>query len=462
MASPPLPAIASTTATLSPLFLPSPRLKSLNSWYMIHNHLVNYTWEAGYCASDDVEDIIRWFIAHGLPALGYRRANFDDCVVVGRDAAGDLIPDPAAFPYGVLNVSRRYAALGFSTGFYTVRGDTTCASGPPPRIERPGSAGHEAQDARWWVSQGIDYIKSDTCGAPQVPYTVMRDALNATGAPVFLSMCEPGEGPATAPFGRAWGNGWRTDIDDGGLWRPILQNVNTNAALYNFSGCDEQHHDDGLGCGFNDMGLLMVGGGMSAAQDRSHMALWAIMMSKLLISVDVRKMDAASVALISNAELIAIDQDAAKLQGQRVIPPLNASRARADVARIAAWKAAHLAGGSWKAAGRAAELLRADAPDAGAVPGTEDDDVLRDGGRVEVWQRQLDGGDWALLLFNNGIAAGAPVACTGACWARMGWAPGARVAVRDVLARTDNGTAADGFTATVAVNDTVLLRLAAA
>jgi hypothetical protein len=287
----------------------------------------------------------------------------------------------------------------------------------------------------------------------------MRDALNATGVDIFFSMCEPGNGPQTAPVGRSWGNAWRTDIDDGGLWRPILQNVNTNAALYNYSGCEEQRGHDGFGCGWNDMGLLMVGGGMSYDQDVSHIALWAIMASKLLVSVDPRKWAPWSLSLVGNAEIIAIDQDSLKLQGQRVIPPVNVSRALADRARINEWKARNLAGGSWRASGRSLELLRGGA-DAGAVPGTEDDDVLRAGGRAEVWQRQLAGGDWALALFNNGMAE-ATLTCDGACWARM-WPAGGAVAVRDVVARTDNGTATGAFSATVRTNGTVLVRLSKA
>lgn len=85
--------------------------------------------------------------------------------------------------------------------------------------------------------------------------------------------------------------------------------MDINAALYNYSGCDEQHPESPTwGCGFNDMGLLMVGGGMTADQDVSHMCLWAVLMSKLLISVDPRKMNNASLALLKNTEIIAIDQ----------------------------------------------------------------------------------------------------------------------------------------------------------
>jgi len=80
-----------------------------------------------------------------------------------------------------------------------------------------------------------------------------------------------------------------------------------------------------------------------------------------------------------------------------------------------------------------------------------------------VWQRQLVNDEWALLLFNNGMPGGpTTVSCTGACWARMGFAPGASVTVRDVIARTDNGTTSDGFAAAVRTNATVLVRLSAA
>ena len=223
----------------------------VNTWYAFHENLVNYTWRAGYVLSEDV-------IAHqavvaelGLRDLGYTRLNFDDCIVTGRDPATHaLIPDAAAFPQGPLSVSQRLGAMGYSMGWYTVRGATTCASGPPPRIERPGSAGFELLDARTYASWGVSYLKDDTCGAPETPYPVMGQALNASGSAIFFSLCEPGAGPVNSPIGRSMGNGWRIDEDDGGLWRPILDNVNMNAPLFPFPGCDEQHGMDGHGCGW--------------------------------------------------------------------------------------------------------------------------------------------------------------------------------------------------------------------
>ena len=219
-----------------------PPLQGINSWYMIHRHLVNYVWAQppGYCASCDVLDILAYMNAHGFRELGYSYANFDDCIVTGRTATThELIPDALAFPEGPLIVSQQMAKLGWKMGWYTVRGATTCASGPPPRLERPGSAGFEVLDAATYASWGVTYLKdgacarvaalptssflthhhypsTDSCGPPNTPYSVMGAALNASGAHSFYTLCAPGAGPVTALTGRATGNGWRVDEDDGG------------------------------------------------------------------------------------------------------------------------------------------------------------------------------------------------------------------------------------------------------
>ena len=133
---------------------------------MFHSHLTNYQWQGNYSVSEDAISLAAWMVEKGFPALGYTRANFDDCIVVGRDAdSHTLIPDPKAFPFGVLNVSQRFAALGFSMGWYTVRGNTTCASGPPPRLERPGSFSFETLDAHTYASWGVQYLKVCSWGA---------------------------------------------------------------------------------------------------------------------------------------------------------------------------------------------------------------------------------------------------------------------------------------------------------
>jgi len=154
--------------------------------------------------SEDALALAVWMKSQGFMELGYTRANFDDCIVVGRDPSTHaLIPDPKAFPYGVLDVSKRFGDLGYQMGWYTVRGDTTCASGPPPRIERPGSNASKKLDAETYASWGVAYLKDDTCGGPNVPYQVMRDALNSSGTQVFFRCVSQATGPRPPPWAAA-------------------------------------------------------------------------------------------------------------------------------------------------------------------------------------------------------------------------------------------------------------------
>jgi hypothetical protein len=91
-----------------------------NSWYAVHNHLtpVNYTWEPGYVLADDLKNITQWFIQHNFLANGYNRINLDDCIVVGRDPTTNvLLPDPQAFPEGVLNLANWLGNEGFLFGW---------------------------------------------------------------------------------------------------------------------------------------------------------------------------------------------------------------------------------------------------------------------------------------------------------------------------------------------------------
>jgi len=225
--------------------------------------------------------------AKGLAAAGYTYLDLDDCIVVGRDANGTLIPDPQAFPDGMRALSDWAHGHGFKLGAYTDRGELTCSCWAGG-LKRPGSYGHEKQDAAWYAANGIDALKEDSCnvptGAPPAmqQYAIMRDALNATGRPVFFNLCWAS--PSSAMTGRAVGNEWRIGEDDGGGWGPILVNVNTDERLAGYSGCVPT--PQGLSCGFNDPGLLLVGSPeLTAAQSRSHMGLWAILAAKLLISV---------------------------------------------------------------------------------------------------------------------------------------------------------------------------------
>jgi alpha-galactosidase len=158
----------------------------------------------------------------GLVKLGYTYLNLDDGIVeVERDANGDLIPDRKGFPNGFSALAADLGALGLKFGVYTDRGTQTCGG-------RAGAFGHEAQDAAFYARNGILYLKEDSCNASQdhqtafAEYAAMRDGLNATGVPIFFSLCS--WEAWYAPVGHALGNSWRTGPDDIN-WHGVLGNV---------------------------------------------------------------------------------------------------------------------------------------------------------------------------------------------------------------------------------------------
>ena len=248
-------------------------------------------------------------VSEGLAALGYTYLNVDDCWSAGRDAAGRLVPDPKAFPQGMKPLVDYVHSKGLRFGIYADRGDATCAG-------YEGSLGHEAVDAQTWADWGVDYLKEDSCFASTdhatafAQYDSMRRALNATGRPIFLSLC--GWNAWYAPRGAGLGNSWRIagDADD---WPHIYAAARTNEALARWAGPG----------GFNDPDML-VGSNTAAAahitpaQQRTQFSLWAVMAAPLLIGAPITSMTPHDLATYSNRRVIAVNQDRLGLQGEVV------------------------------------------------------------------------------------------------------------------------------------------------
>jgi alpha-galactosidase len=128
-------------------------------------------------------------VSLGLRDKGYKYVNLDDGIVeVQRDANGDLVPDKVGFPNGFKALADYVHSQGMLFGVYTDRGTLTCGG-------RAAASGHEFQDAAFYARNDIDYVKQDSCNAPQDhptafhEYGLMRDGLNATGRSIFFSLC---------------------------------------------------------------------------------------------------------------------------------------------------------------------------------------------------------------------------------------------------------------------------------
>ena len=262
------------------------------------------------------EDLIRQMadamIDEGLLEAGYVYLNMDDCWHGQRDADGFIQADPQKFPSGIKALSDYVHSKGLKFGIYSDAGRKTCGG-------RPGSYGHEYQDAIQYARWGVDYLKYDWCETdninPKGAYPLMSDALRAAGRPIFLSMCEWG---SSAPW--TWasevGHSWRSTGDicavfDKGKTRSwehsVLSILDQNAKLRKYAGPDH----------WNDPDMLEVGNGMSVAEDRAHFSLWCMMAAPLMLGNDITNMTQETRDIILNKDAIAVDQDTLGVQGLR-------------------------------------------------------------------------------------------------------------------------------------------------
>jgi alpha-galactosidase len=262
-----------------------------------------------------VRDSADAMVSSGMRDAGYQYVVIDDCWHGPRDANGFITADPQRFPSGIKALADYVHSRGLKFGIYSDAGRLTCGG-------RPGSQGHEYQDALTYARWGADYLKYDWCNTgdrnAQEAYALMADALRASGRGIVFSMCEWGTAKPWL-WAKNIGNLWRTtgDISDdfstkqkGHDWEhPMLLLLDLNEPLWPFAGPGH----------WNDADMLEVGnGGMTPTEYRSHFSLWAMMASPLMAGNDVAHMDATTRSILLNSDVIAIDQDSLGVQGHRV------------------------------------------------------------------------------------------------------------------------------------------------
>ena len=255
------------------------------------------TWNKFGC--DISEDLIKGSVdtimGLGLDKIGYKYVNLDDCWhLLERTEDGHMIPDPERFPNGMKPLGDYIHANGLHFGIYSCAGTMTCA-------HRAGSLYHEDIDAQDFADWGVDYLKYDNCFNDSISgmtrYPIMRDALLATGRPIFYSLCQWGEenvwqwGPETA-------NSWRTtqDIFDG--WPSIEYNFREN----------QKHFERAGPGGWNDPDMLEVGnGGLTLDEEKTHFAMWALAKAPLIMGCDLTTVSKDSLDILTNVDLIAVN-----------------------------------------------------------------------------------------------------------------------------------------------------------
>ena len=298
-------AAASSQAAPPPKLAATPPM-GWNSW----NHFAGKIDDAGVRAQADA------MVSSGMRDAGYRYINIDDTWQGERDAGGEIHPN-ARFP-DMKALADYVHAKGLKIGIYSSPGPKTCAG-------FEGSQGHEDQDARTYAAWGMDYLKYDLCslGTAMIAtgslekaqaielaaYQKMGAALAATGRPIVYSLCQYGVAQVWRWGGSVGGNLWRTtgDIEDR---FPRMAAIGFGqAGLARFAKPGQ----------WNDPDMLEIGnGGMNAVEYRTHMSLWALLAAPLLAGNDLSKMTPETLAILTHREVIAIDQDPAGRQGDRV------------------------------------------------------------------------------------------------------------------------------------------------
>ncbi|WIM92832.1 lectin [Actinoplanes oblitus] len=245
-------------------------------------------------------------VSSGMAAAGYRYVNIDDCWSQRtRNGSGDLVPDPQKFPNGMKALADYVHGKGLKIGIYSSAGLTTCAG-------YPASLNNEQRDAKLWASWGIDYLKYDNCGdtqgkSGQQRYTAMRDALATSGRPILFAICNWGT-DSVGSWGPATGNSWRTTGDIAGNWNSVMGILDSQPGWMSYS-------KPGA---WNDPDMLEVGNGLSDTESRAHFSLWAVLNAPLIAGNDLRTMSAATKAILTNTEVIGVNQDWGGRQGNRI------------------------------------------------------------------------------------------------------------------------------------------------
>jgi len=364
----------------------------------------------------DVRGMADAMASNGMKAAGYVYINIDDTWERDRDANGAIrtnnkFPDMKALADYV-------HSKGLKLGIYSSPGPKTCAG-------YEASYGHELQDAQQYVAWGIDYLKYDWCSAGGV-YDTSKENFRATEEAVYAkmghalleatkksprkivySLCEYGDNNVGEWGAKVGGNVWRTTGDIRDAWQSMVSNG------FNLQVGREKFANPGH---WNDPDMLEIGNGhMTDTEYQTHMSLWCLLASPLLAGNDLRDMKPGILEILTNKEVIAVDQDKLGKQAVRVSPPTTADE-RDSVSKT----------------------------QRGSTTG----------GMVQVFSRPLADGGHAVGLFNLGDAA----AKVTAKWSDVGIAGSHKV--RDLWKHADLGAFKDEFSADVPSHGVVMIRIA--
>lgn len=268
-----------------------------------------------------IKEMADAMVSSGMKDAGYEYIFIDDGWQGGRDNKNNIIPDANKFPSGIKALADYVHSKGLKLGIYSDAAQLTCAG-------YTASLDFENQDAKTFASWGIDYLKYDYCHAPddpitaQVRYKKIADALRKSGRNICLGICEWGGRKPWLWAASVGGQLWRTTADVRDSWKSMLYIVDINSELYPYAGPGHWNDPDMLIVGLrgNKGPAGELGGiGCTDTEYQSNMSLWSMMAAPLIATNDLRTMNDKIKEILTNTEIIALNQDAAGKQAERKI-----------------------------------------------------------------------------------------------------------------------------------------------
>jgi alpha-galactosidase len=281
------------------------------------------SWNVWAGAVDDkkVRDAADYMVKSGLAAHGFQYINIDDTWEDKRDEKG-AVQSNSKFP-DMKALADYVHSKGLKLGIYSSPGPTTCAG-------FTASYQHEDQDAATYAKWGIDYLKYDYCSYGSIakndsleelqkPYQVMRDSLDKCGRDIVYSFCEYGTGNVWEWGEKLGGNTWRTTGDISDNWASMSANGFSQDGHEKFAGPGHWNDPDMLVVGKVGWGPSIHNTHLSPNAQITHITLWCLQSSPLLIGCDMSQLDKFTLDLLTNDEVLAVDQDPlGKPAGRRV------------------------------------------------------------------------------------------------------------------------------------------------
>ena len=254
-----------------------------------------------------VKEVADAMVAAGLADAGYQYVVIDDgWSLRERDENKRLVPDPEKFPSGMKALSDYVHSRGLKFGIYSCAGVKTCAG-------YPGSFEHEFIDAETFAEWGVDFLKYDYCYKPRdmdgrLLYRRMAMALKNCGREILFSACNWGIDDSHLWMRSAGAHMWRSTYDILDSWESIKKLAMQQLGKECYSGPYSYNDVDMLVVGMYNKGNVALGG-CTDEEYKTHFSLWCMMNSPLMIGCDVRKMKKVTRSILTNKELIAVNQD---------------------------------------------------------------------------------------------------------------------------------------------------------